>query len=156
MLGMNSRLDAIQAAMLRVKLRHLDDWTQRRRKNAENYRELFAVFSDYTFPLSLPQSPDRAFHVYNQFTVRVSMRDELQAYLADCGIQTEIYYPSPLHVEPAFSKLGYTNGQFPHAEAACAEVLSLPIGPGLTAEDQRAVVAAVIGRYQQTALKYAG
>ena len=156
MLGINSRLDAIQAAILRVKLRYLDNWTGRRRRNAAMYHELFAVFSDYALPMDLPQSPKKAFHVYNQYTVRVSRRDELQAYLQLRGIQTEIYYPSPLHLEPAFSSLGYCNGEFPNAEQASEQVLSLPIHPELTADDQRAVVAAIVSRHQHGVLKYAG
>jgi dTDP-4-amino-4,6-dideoxygalactose transaminase len=155
-LGINSRLDAIQAAILRVKLRYLDNWTRRRRKNAETYRELFAVFSEYPLPLELPQSPNNAFHVYNQYSIRVSRRDELQAYLRARGIQTEIYYPSPLHIEPAFSYLGYSNGKFPNAETACNEVLSLPIHPELSADDQRAIVATIVGRYHRETVKRAG
>jgi dTDP-4-amino-4,6-dideoxygalactose transaminase len=154
-LGINSRLDAIQAAVLRVKLRYLDNWTRRRRKNAETYRELFAVFSSYPLPLELPHSPHKAFHVYNQYSIRVSRRDELQAYLRARGIQTEIYYPSPLHLESAFSYLGYRNGEFPNAESACNEVLALPIHAELGADDQRAVVATIVGRYHREALKHA-
>ena len=149
MLGINSRLDAIQAAILRVKLRYLDRWTKRRRKHAEVYRQLFAVFSDYTLPLQLPQSPTTAFHVYNQFSIRIAQRDELHTYLRSQGIQTEIYYPSPLHLEPAYLYLGYDNGTFPNAELACGEVLSLPIYPELSSDDQRAIVATIVGRYHR-------
>lgn len=154
-LGINSRLDAIQATILRVKLRYLDGWTSRRRKHAETYRELFTVFSDCAAPLELPQSPTEAFHVYNQYSIRVSRRDELQAYLRARGIHTEIYYPSPLHLEPAYLYLGYRAGDFPNAEAACREVLSLPIYPELSADAQRAVVAAIVGRHARAILKTA-
>jgi dTDP-4-amino-4,6-dideoxygalactose transaminase len=156
-LGINSRLDAIQAAILRVKLRHLDSWTRRRRRNAETYRELFSVFSDYALRPELPEPPKNAFHVYNQYSIRVSRRDELQAYLRARGIQTEIYYPSPLHVESAFSYLGYKTGDFPNAETAGDQVLSLPIHPELGADEQRAVVATIIGLHRhRDALKHAG
>jgi dTDP-4-amino-4,6-dideoxygalactose transaminase len=147
LLGINSRIDALQAAILRVKLRYLDDWTQRRRRNAERYCELF---NEYDLPrqLALPSSQETSFHVYNQYSIRASRRDELQEYLHDHGIPTEIYYPSPLHVEPAFAYLGYRAGDFPNAEAACRQVLSLPIYPQLTLDQQRAVVATISRFYQ--------
>jgi dTDP-4-amino-4,6-dideoxygalactose transaminase len=151
-LGINSRLDALQAAILRVKLRYLDDWTHRRQKNAEIYRELFGLFSEYNLPLALPCSPSNAFHVYNQYSIRASRRDELQAFLRDRGIQTEVYYPSPLHAEPAFAYLGYRNGDFPNAELACREVLSIPIHPALRPDHQRAVVAMIVRHYHGQAL----
>jgi dTDP-4-amino-4,6-dideoxygalactose transaminase len=142
LLGINSRIDALQAAILRVKLRHLSDWTQRRRRNAESYRELFTEY-ELTGKLGLPASEECSFHVYNQYSICVPRRDELQAYLRDRGVPTEIYYPSPLHVEPAFVYLGYRNGDFPNAEATCREVLSLPIYPELPPEKQRAIVEAI-------------
>jgi dTDP-4-amino-4,6-dideoxygalactose transaminase len=89
--------------------------------------------------------------VYNQYSIRVRRRDELQAYLRDHGIPTEIYYPSPLHVEPAFTYLGYRDGDFPNAEATCREVLSLPIYPELAFDQQRAVVATISRFYQSEA-----
>ena len=146
-LGINSRIDALQAAILRVKLRHLDKWIDGRRTNAETYRELFAE-SDLTDHLKLPCTPPGSFHVFNQFTIRASRRDELQEYLRKSGISTEIYYPSPLHVEPAFAYLGYGEGDFPNAEAACREVLALPVYPELTLDQQRSVVAAIVRFYQ--------
>ena len=106
LLGINSRIDALQAAILRVKLRYLDNWTDGRRRNAETYRELFTEY-DLTEQLALPCAPEDSFHVYNQFSIRAPRRDELQEYLRDRGISTEVYYPSPLHVEPAFAYLGY-------------------------------------------------
>jgi dTDP-4-amino-4,6-dideoxygalactose transaminase len=142
LLGINSRIDALQAAILRVKLRYLDNWTDGRRRNAETYRELFTEYQ-LTEQLALPCAPKASFHVYNQFSIRAPRRDELQEYLRARGISTEVYYPSPLHVEPAFAYLGYRNGDFPNAEAACREVLSIPIYPDLTLDQQRAVVAAI-------------
>jgi dTDP-4-amino-4,6-dideoxygalactose transaminase len=151
LLGINSRIDALQAAILRVKLRHLDDWTQRRRLNAATYRELFAEYK-LTGKLGLPSSEEDSFHVYNQYSIRVPRRDELQAYLRDHGIPIEIYYPSPLHVEPAFAYLGYRNGDFPHAEVTCREVLSLPIYPELPSDQQRAIVETIWRFYAREGL----
>jgi dTDP-4-amino-4,6-dideoxygalactose transaminase len=148
LLGINSRIDALQAAILRVKLRHLDKWTQQRRRNAERYHQLF-MESDLTQRLALPCSQETSFHVYNQYSIRAPRRDELQIYLRDHGIPTEIYYPSPLHVEPAFAYLGYRTGDFPRAEAACQEVLSLPIYPELTFDQQRAIVMTIAHFYQR-------
>ena len=150
LLGINSRIDALQAAILRVKLRHLDDWTDGRRRNAETYRTLFAKYG-LTEQLALPCAPEASFHVYNQFSIRTSRRDELQEYLREQGISSEVYYPSPLHVEPAFAYLGYRTGDFPNAEAACREVLSLPIYPELTLGQQQAVVATISRFYQSGA-----
>jgi dTDP-4-amino-4,6-dideoxygalactose transaminase len=142
MLGVNSRLDALQAAILRVKLRYLDNWISARRRNAERYRELFTEYN-LIEKLVQPSSPDNCYHVYNQFTIRTPRRNELQKYLRDNGIPTEIYYPSPLHVEPAFVSLGRCARELPQAEAACRDALSLPIYPELTISQQRAVVAAI-------------
>jgi dTDP-4-amino-4,6-dideoxygalactose transaminase len=147
-LGINSRLDALQAAILRVKLRYLETWTNGRRKNAETYLELFSE-CDLADQLALPLAPVGSFHVYNQFSIRAPRRDELQECLRNWGIPTEVYYPSPLHVEPAFAYLGYRGGDFPKAEAACREVLSLPIYPELTLEQQRTVVAAIARFYRR-------
>ncbi len=99
----------------------------------------------------LPCAPAGSFHVYNQFSIRAPQRDELQEYLLHCGIQTEVYYPSPLHVEPAFAYLGHRKGDFPNAEAACREVLALPIYPELTLDKQRRVVATIARFYQSGA-----
>jgi dTDP-4-amino-4,6-dideoxygalactose transaminase len=150
LLGINSRLDALQAAILRVKLKHLNRWTSNRRRNAKRYHELF-VESDPARQVTLPRSPDTSFHVYNQYSIRARRRDALQGYLRGQGIPTEVYYPSPLHVEPAFAYLGYSIGDFPHAEAASREALSLPIYPEITLDQQRAVVAAVSRFYQREA-----
>jgi dTDP-4-amino-4,6-dideoxygalactose transaminase len=140
-LGTNSRLDALQAAILRVKLRHLNDWTEQRRRNAERYRRLFA--SSKTSGLVLPTETSGMRHVYNQFTVRCAKRDLLREHLRREGIPTEIYYPYPLHLQPAFAYLGYKEGSLPHAEAAAREVLSLPNYPELTEDQQQLIVNAV-------------
>jgi dTDP-4-amino-4,6-dideoxygalactose transaminase len=141
-LGMNSRLDALQAAILRVKLRYLDKWAVARRNNAARYRDLFREFRLESMVTS-PVSPARLSHVYNQFTIRVKERDELREHLQRRGISTEIYYPKPLHLQRAFAYLGYGPGDFPTSEAASQEVLSLPVYPELKEEQQRAVVAAI-------------
>ena len=150
LLGINSRLDALQAAILRVKLKHLNHWTSNRRRNAQRYHELF-VESDLARQVTLPRSPTTSFHVYNQYSIRARRRDALQSYLREQGIPTEVYYPSPLHVEPAFAYLAYRTGDFPYAEAASREALSLPIYPEITLDQQRAVVAAVAHFYQREA-----
>jgi len=144
-LGVNSRLDALQAAILRAKLRHLSGWTSARRRNADRYRRLLA---DHKLSgcVVAPIETTGAFHVYHQFTIRVQRRDALRAFLKQQGVGTEIYYPLPLHEQPAFAYLGYRKGDFPHSEAASAEVLSLPIYPELT-EEQQEYVAAQIARF---------
>jgi dTDP-4-amino-4,6-dideoxygalactose transaminase len=142
LLGLNSRLDALQAAILRVKLRHLEQWTAGRRRNAERYRELFHEFRLESM-LKSPATAPRCIHVYNQFTIRVRERGELREHLLNRGIPTEIYYPKPLNLQKAFAYLGYKAGDLPESEAAGLEVLSLPIYPELTEEQQRSVVAAI-------------
>jgi dTDP-4-amino-4,6-dideoxygalactose transaminase len=140
--GMNSRLDALQAAILRVKLRHLTAWNNARRGNAEHYRKLFGEFQ-LESKVGLPQEPLRMTHVYNQFTIRVKDRDALREKLRARGIPSEIYYPIPLHLQKAFEFLGHKAGDFPESESASREALSLPIYPELTEEQQRRVVAAI-------------
>jgi dTDP-4-amino-4,6-dideoxygalactose transaminase len=142
-LGMNSRLDALQAAILRVKLRHLNDWSLARRNNALRYFELFREFRVET--TIVPPAPvPGSVHIYNQFTIRVKKhRDALRDHLKRCGIPTEIYYPKPLHLQNVFAYLGHRLGDFPKSEAASREVMSLPIYPELTEGLQRAVVAAI-------------
>jgi len=142
LLGMNSRLDALQAAILRVKLRHLQQWAAGRKSNAERYRELFHEFHVESM-IKPPGTPPGYTHVYNQFTIRVQERDALREHLQSRGIPTEIYYPKPLHLQKAFAYLGHKPGDFPESEAAGLEVLSLPIYPELTDEQQRSVVAAI-------------
>ena len=126
-LGFNSRLDEIQAAILRVKLRYLAEWNARRRVIAARYREGLAGL-----PVELPAEPPDALHVYHQFTIRVPHRDTLQQRLAELGVRTTIYYPVPLHLQPMYRDLGYRVGDFPEAERAAREVLCLPIYPELT------------------------
>jgi len=145
-LGTNSRLDSIQAAILRVKLRHLDAWAEGRRRNAETYKQLFAE-RGLLDRVTIPTQPADAYHVYNQYTIRVPQRDELKAHLAASGIPSEIYYPLALHMQRAFTNLGYKEGDFPHSEAAGREVLSLPIYPELKPEQLEAVVNAIAQFY---------
>lgn len=130
MLGGNFRIDALQAALLRAKLVHLDVWAEGRRANAERYD---AVFAHAAFPRDLFSAPKRVHkgHVYHQYVVRTSRRDELQKFLASRGIGTAVYYPKPLHLQTCFESLGYSSGAFPEAERACEQVLALPIYPEL-------------------------
>ena len=137
-LGQNSRLDALQAAVLRVKLRHLEAWHAGRQANAALYRELLAG-TNVGLPLARPE----ARHIYNQFVVRTPKRDALKQHLTDAGIGTEVYYPRPLHVQECFADLGHRTGDFPQSEAAALETLALPIYPELTGE-QIAYVSARI------------
>jgi len=146
LLGMNSRLDALQAAILRVKLPHLEAWTQGRRQKAQNYRVLFKEMG-LDSQVRLPVEPPECVHVYNQFTIRVPERDRLREFLRGRGISTEIYYPSPLHLQRAFAGLGYKAGHFPEAEAAAREVLALPVFPELKEEQQLATVRAIAHFY---------
>jgi dTDP-4-amino-4,6-dideoxygalactose transaminase len=141
-LGMNSRLDALQAAILRVKLRHLHGWNAARRRNAARYRQLFEDFN-LAGKIAVPQEPPNMTHVYNQFTVRVQNRDSLREKLRSRGVSSEIYYPISLHEQKAFAYLGYKTGDFPESERASREVLSLPIYPELTEEQQHHVVSAI-------------
>jgi dTDP-4-amino-4,6-dideoxygalactose transaminase len=148
-LGTNSRLDALQAAILRVKLKHLGEWTGGREARAYKYYELFAqmdLLGHLTLP-SAPPNPSR--HVFNQFSIRCKERDALRDYLQSAGIPTEIYYPLPLHLQPAFSYLGYSAGQFPHSEAASREVLALPVYPELTEAQQIRVVQTIANFYRK-------
>lgn len=141
-LGLNSRLDSIQAAILRVKLRYLPNWTLARRRNAASYRKLFAK-AGLQGIVQLPTESPNSEHVYNQFVIRSQQRDLLRAYLLREGIPTEIYYPLPLHLQHAFRNLRYSRGDFPNAEAASRSVLALPIYPELTATQQELVVSKI-------------
>ncbi len=146
LVGANFRLDAIQAAVLRVKLPHLATWSDQRRANAARYRQLFA---DAGVPqVVLPvEAPDRT-HIYNQFVIRVPERDRLRQHLDATGIGTEVYYPVPFHLQQCFAGLGYGAGTFPVAEKLAATSLALPIYPELTVAQQAAVVAAIQGFYR--------
>ena len=146
-IGTNSRLDALQAAILRVKLEHLHQWTEGRRENARRYGQLFAEFGlreHITWPTEVPGR----YHVYNQFTIRAKDRDNLRKHLAGAGIPTDVYYPSPLHTQPAFSYLGYREGDFPNSEAASREVLALPIYPELPPDGQTEIVQEISNFYK--------
>jgi dTDP-4-amino-4,6-dideoxygalactose transaminase len=145
--GINSRLDALQAAILRVKLRHLDQWAAGRENRANRYRRVFKE-KGLSSHLNCPPVPAVQFHhVYNQFTVRVQRRDELKEFLKRAGIPTEIYYPLSLHLQAAYSYLGYRLGQMPIAEQTSKEVLSLPVYPELTDAQQDMVVQAIENFY---------
>ena len=138
LVGTNSRLDALQAAVLRVKLRHLDRWSEKRAKNAALYDQLFEGAR-----LTRPYRDARTRHIYNQYVIRVPQRDALRQHLTDRGVGTEIYYPVPLHLQQCFASLGYREGDMPQSEAAAREVLALPIYPELTEEQIRYVAACV-------------
>ncbi len=142
-LGTNSRLDALQAAVLRVKLPHLDSWAAGRQNRAERYRKLFEEKKLASFVTCPPQPPANFHHVYNQFTIRVPLRDELRESLRIAGIPTEIYYPLCLHLQPAFQYLGYKRDALPEAEKASREVLSLPVFPELKDAQQDLVVQSI-------------
>lgn len=145
-IGGNFRLDALQAAILQVKLPHLDAWTAARRANAERYRGLFRAARDLPADLHLPEHD--AAHVYNQFVIRAPRRDLLRAHLARQEIGTEVYYPVPLHLQPCFRDFAYRAGTLPVAEAACSDVLALPIYPGLTEAQQAYVVDQIVTFYK--------
>ena len=142
MVGLNSRLDALQAAVLKVKLRHLETWTQGRQRNAARYESLFAA-TKLLDRISLPVVSEGNRHVYNQYVIRAAERDRLRAFLKEKGIGTEIYYPTPLHLQPCYRDLGYTIGAFPHSEQAAQETLALPIYAELTEDQQSYVVASI-------------
>ncbi len=140
--GTNARLDALQAAFLRTKLRHLSGWTETRRASAALYRALLAET-----PVLLPAEPAGAVHTYHQFTIRAPDRERLQAHLGDRGIATRIYYPASIHEQPCFADLGYRVGEFPVSELLAREVLSLPIYPGITEAQLERVASAIAEFY---------
>jgi dTDP-4-amino-4,6-dideoxygalactose transaminase len=158
--GGNFRLDALQAAVLRVKLRHLDGWTAARQRNAAVYRRLFtdaglAVSAGFSRPelddvpgVVLPDEAPGGTHIYNQFLIRSGRRNDLQRYLKERQIGTEVYYPVPLHLQECFADLGYAAGAFPESERAASVTLALPIYPELTSEMQEIVVDAIAEFYR--------
>lgn len=139
--GINSRLDALQAAVLNVKLQHLAGWTAARQANAAHYDHLFAQ-QQLPAGVTLPHVIDGAHCVWNQYTIRVArgLRDSLRQYLLEQGIGSEVYYPIPLHRQSCFKALGWSEGSLPHTEQAAREVLSIPIFPQLTAAERETVV----------------
>lgn len=144
--GGNFRLDALQSAVLLVKLRHLDDWTTGRQKNAAWYDKEFAS-SQFDGKVSTPRTLTGRRHIYNQYVLRVSERDALREHLKDREIGTEIYYPVPLHLQQCFASLGYSEGDCPHSEAAAAETIAIPVYPELTPEQLEHVVATIAEFY---------
>ncbi len=164
--GGNFRLDALQAAVLRVKLKYLDDWTAARQRNAERYRRLFVeaglttddgrpptddgrppAVSGQRSAVILPHDAGYGRHIYNQFVIRVARRERVMAVLKERKIGHEIYYPVPLHLQECFAGLGYRPGDLPESERAANETLALPIYPELTEEMQAAVVDAIAAAY---------
>lgn len=165
--GGNFRLDAIQAAVLRVKLKYLDEWTAARQRNASLYRRLFteaglcrdtvdsgardvnakpcSVGQDCIDGIGLPFESPQSRHIYNQFVIRCARRDQLAEYLKEQGIGTEVYYPVPMHLQECFKDLGYKAGDFPVSEGAANQTLALPIYPELTPEMISTVVNAIAG-----------
>ncbi len=157
-IGWNSRLDAMQAAVLRVKLKHLDNWNQQRRMLACRYHGLLAnsglVQADALAvspqaPIALLASAPEAYHIYHQYVVRAWRREELRSFLAQQGIGTEIYYPVPLHLQECFAYQGYRAGDLPESERAAKEVVALPMFPELREDEQQRVVAAIAEFYSR-------
>jgi dTDP-4-amino-4,6-dideoxygalactose transaminase len=145
LVGINSRLDALHAAILQVKLRHLDSWSEGRQRNADLYRKLF---DEKSVPVILPEPKDyQTRHIYNQFVIRGERRDELQAYLKNAGIGTEVYYPLPMHLQECFANLGYKAGDMPVSEKLAKDSLALPVYPELKREDLEYVVDTVRAFY---------
>jgi len=148
--GLNSRLDGFQGAVLRVKLPHLDTWSEQRRTNAENYRRLFTDLG-LTEQIGIPIERENAKHIYNQYVIRVpGRRDDLRAFLTDKNIGTDIYYPVPLHLQECFAYLGYKPGDMPESEKAALETLALPIFPELRLEQQEYIAAAIAEFFAQS------
>jgi dTDP-4-amino-4,6-dideoxygalactose transaminase len=150
LVGANFRMDALQAAVLRVKAPHLAAWTEGRRANAARYRSLFHA-AGLDGVVTLPLEPADRRHIFNQFVIRTAERDALKRHLDEQGIGNEIYYPVPFHLQPCFADLGYRDGEFPHAERAAKETLAIPIYGELTIEQQTHVVSA-IGEFAQRRL----
>jgi dTDP-4-amino-4,6-dideoxygalactose transaminase len=142
--GINSRLDALQAAVLRVKLPHLEEWTTARQRKAQQY-ELMFIDAGLSEQIEVPFVRARARHIFHQFVIRVrdGRRDALRDHLRAHGVGTDIYYPVPLHLQKCFSFLGYQEGDLPVAEQAAKETLALPVYPELTDEQQDYVVSSI-------------
>lgn len=153
MVGGNFRIDAIQAAVLNVKLKYLNEWTAARRQNASNYRKLFAengLTDKITLPEEVYKNDNLTYnHIYNQFIIRTSQRDELQKFLASVEIGNAIYYPIPFHLLECFAYLGYKKGDFPEAEKAAMQTLALPVYQGLNLQMQQYVVEKIAEFYKK-------
>ena len=148
--GINSRLDSIQAAVLSVKQKYLDSWCDERIERAEAYRRLFMESGLLgNGILSIPGANTDMGHVFNNYVVRAQRRDELRQFLAENGIQSEIYYPVPLHLQKCFAALGHRQGDFPEAELAASQVLALPLYPELTVDQQETVVDRIRAFFQR-------
>jgi dTDP-4-amino-4,6-dideoxygalactose transaminase len=157
-IGWNSRLDALQAAVLRVKLKHIDQWNHQRRAVAGRYDDLFrrsglvhdaAISVNAQAPIALLQTRSEAIHIYHQYVIRAHRRDALREFLSEHSIGSEIYYPVPLHLQQCFAYLGYKAGDLPEAERAAEEALALPIFPELREDEQQRVVSAVSDFYSR-------
>jgi dTDP-4-amino-4,6-dideoxygalactose transaminase len=149
MIGGNFRLDTLQAAVLRVKLRHLDAWTARRQEHAQWYHRAFQQAGLCPGLVEVPKIIQSR-HIFNQYVIRCQQRDALREHLKQRQIGTEVYYPVPLHLQECFSYLGYRPGDFPESEAAAQQTLALPIYPELTPAMQQRVVEAVVSYYQSS------
>jgi dTDP-4-amino-4,6-dideoxygalactose transaminase len=143
LIGVNSRLDALQAAVLLVKLRYLEEWTGQRRKNAAYYDHLFEEINAQGLGIEIPHVQYNNRHIYNQYVIRTPMRDELKEFLAREGIGTDVYYPFPLHLQECYKDLGYAPGDMIHAERAAQEALALPIYPECAREHQEYIVSRI-------------
>ncbi|HXE75825.1 MAG TPA: DegT/DnrJ/EryC1/StrS family aminotransferase [Candidatus Xenobia bacterium] len=156
--GWNARLDELQAAVLRVKLRHLEDWNRARIAAADRYDQLFVeaglsdpkkTYPDEKHPVVIPYRAPNRRHVFHQYVIRARERDALRKYLADEGVGTEVYYPLPLHLQSCFHAWGGREGDFPEAERAAREVLALPLYPELAPDQQSYVVSKVSAFYRR-------
>jgi dTDP-4-amino-4,6-dideoxygalactose transaminase len=159
-IGWNARMDSIQGAVLRIKLRHIEQWNQRRREIAARYDHLLhkagltgargiSIYVDDSHPVALPATSPEAKHIFHQYVIRAHRRDELRDFLQARKIGCEIYYPVPLHLQECFAYLGYKAGDFPESERACLEVLALPIFPELTDPEQERVTSAIADFYSK-------
>ena len=149
--GWNARMDAIQAAVLRVQLKHLPKWNEQRRERAKTYDNLLEraglVSAKSRSPVQRLQTSPHACHVFHQYVIRAKRRNDLRKFLTARGIASEVYYPTPLHLQPVFAYLGYKEGDLPESERAAKEVLALPMFPELTDDEQRWVVASIAEFY---------
>ena len=145
LIGMNGRLDALQAAILRVKLHHLDAWSQARAEHAAYYNDAFSELEDVHTPFVVPGGR----HIYNQYILRAKRRDDLQSYLNEQRIGNALYYPLPLHLQQCYEHLGYQEGDFPYAEQAALETIALPVYPELTRAQQDYVIETIQKFYQE-------